>query len=119
MALVHSLPTAGPGALLRRRLWLPLLAVVLFWTASCREADEVRRYQAPRVEHRALALSLPDYQPAKDWKKKERGRSEFARFRETFQAGEAEVSVSVFGGNVGDLLSNINRWRGKVGLDPV
>ncbi len=41
-----------------------------------------------------------------------------------FQAGSppevmADMSVSVFPGDVGGQLANINRWRGQVGLGPV
>ena len=31
----------------------------------------------------------------------------------------AEVAVSVFPGDVGGLLANVNRWRGQIGLGPV
>ncbi len=41
----------------------------------------------------------------------------------TFKAGEGanalEVAISVFPGDVGGLLGNINRWRGQVGLGPI
>ena len=35
------------------------------------------------------------------------------------ESGEAEVSVTVFPGDVGGLLANINRWRNQIGLDPL
>lgn len=31
----------------------------------------------------------------------------------------AEVSVVALGGAAGGLLSNVNRWRGQIGLDPI
>lgn len=31
----------------------------------------------------------------------------------------AEIAVSVFPGDVGGLMANINRWRGQIGLGPV
>lgn len=31
----------------------------------------------------------------------------------------AEVAVSVFPGDVGGLLANVNRWRGQIGMGPV
>lgn len=41
----------------------------------------------------------------------------------TFKAGEGatavEVAISVFPGDVGGLLGNVNRWRGQVGLGPI
>ncbi len=33
--------------------------------------------------------------------------------------GEAEISVTVFPGDVGGLLANINRWRSQIGLQRV
>ena len=30
----------------------------------------------------------------------------------------AEIAVSVFPGDVGGLLANVNRWRGQIGLEP-
>jgi len=92
---------------------------IVFSAAGCGEPDEVRRYRVPRVEHRAVALSLPDYQAPKDWKPKDRQRGEFARFKQSYQVGKSEVSVTAFAGSVGSLLQNINRWRDKVGLEPV
>jgi len=40
-------------------------------------------------------------------------------FRATGEAGEADISVTTFPGDVGGVLGNINRWRGQVGLGPV
>ena len=41
----------------------------------------------------------------------------------TFRAGDAsspvEVSVTVFPGDTGGLLANVNRWRQQVGLGPI
>ena len=44
--------------------------------------------------------------------------------RATFLVGgadgqSAEIAVSVFPGDVGGLVANINRWRGQIGLGPV
>jgi hypothetical protein len=33
--------------------------------------------------------------------------------------GKAEVTVSMFPGDVGGLLANVNRWRGQIGLAPI
>jgi hypothetical protein len=35
-----------------------------------------------------------------------------------FDAGEASVTISAFGGPVGGLIPNINRWREQIGLEP-
>jgi hypothetical protein len=91
-----------------------LVLAAAFFLAGCKEADDVEHYRVQRVERGTTAMSFPDYQPAKDWKKKDRGRTKFARFRETFEAGKAEVSVSVFGRGLGTLLQNVNRYRKEV-----
>ena len=37
----------------------------------------------------------------------------------TLTDGQAEIAISAFGGNVGGILANVNRWRGQVKLPPV
>ena len=37
----------------------------------------------------------------------------------SYAVGAAEVAITVFPGDVGGVLANVNRWRGQVGLDPV
>jgi hypothetical protein len=37
----------------------------------------------------------------------------------TLTDGTADVAISSFGGNVGGVLANVNRWRQQVGLPPV
>jgi len=36
----------------------------------------------------------------------------------TFRAGDAEAFVTPLAGLAGDLSSNVNRWRGQIGLPP-
>lgn len=42
-----------------------------------------------------------------------------ANFRVSDANGNAEVAVTVFPGDVGGTLANVNRWRGQIGLDPL
>ncbi|MGB0372401.1 MAG: hypothetical protein ACPGN3_13795 [Opitutales bacterium] len=35
------------------------------------------------------------------------------------EAGQAELSITAFPGDVGGLAANINRWRGQIGLEPL
>ncbi len=37
----------------------------------------------------------------------------------SFSAGETQVAVTKFGGDVGGMLANVNRWRSQVGLSPI
>lgn len=41
-----------------------------------------------------------------------------ANFRIEDENGAAELTVTVFPGDVGGRLGNINRWRGQIGLEP-
>ena len=42
-----------------------------------------------------------------------------ASFLASGKTGKAEVSVSMFPGDVGGVLANVNRWRGQLGLSPI
>ena len=55
----------------------------------------------------------PDWQPGK--------QSSMRRASYVVNGAEghsAEIAVSVFPGDVGGLLANVNRWRGQLGLEP-
>ena len=41
-----------------------------------------------------------------------------ARFEAAGEGGKAEITVSMFPGDVGGTVANVNRWRGQVGLAP-
>jgi hypothetical protein len=57
----------------------------------------------------------PQWTVPADWKEGAPGPMRRAQF----SAPGVEVVVSVFPGDVGGLLANINRWRGQIGLGPV
>jgi len=62
----------------------------------------------------------PDWQVPPDWKEQPPSQMLLAKFLLSGNAGaKAEVTVSVFPGDTGGLLANVNRWRGQVGLRPV
>ena len=42
-----------------------------------------------------------------------------ANFRVAGERGNAEITVTVFPGDVGGNLANINRWRGQIGLEAI
>ncbi|MCG8403298.1 MAG: hypothetical protein MJA84_17135 [Firmicutes bacterium] len=68
----------------------------------------------PTVAPQGIAWTLPE-----GWKE----TASQSSFRlATFIAGsgesEAEIAVTRLGGSGGSLLSNVNRWRGQIGLDP-
>jgi hypothetical protein len=62
----------------------------------------------------------PDWQVPTDWKEQPPSQMLLAKFLLSGNGGaKAEVTVSVFPGDTGGLLANVNRWRGQVGLQPV
>jgi hypothetical protein len=50
-----------------------------------------------------------------DWQ----ARAVSAMRKGSYTVGEAEVAITVFAGDVGGVLANVNRWRGQAGLAPV
>lgn len=68
-------------------------------------------------------VGAPTYTPPAGWTKKTNPPDKMASIRRvaTFEAGQgeriAEVTIVVFTGQ-GDIYSNIERWRGMVGLPP-
>jgi len=61
----------------------------------------------------APAVNLPT---PKEWQPVAPGPMQDAKYT---TAGGAEVSVSIFPGQVGGVLANVNRWRGQLGLGAV
>lgn len=54
------------------------------------------------------------------WKSAPATAMRYASFTVTGDNGDTgDISVSVFGGEAGGDLANVNRWRGQVGLEPV
>lgn len=98
------------------------------------DADAARRaaHAAAGIEEpaggaaQASAPSAVTYEAPSDW---ERGqlvvsRSAFAVPREAaFIVNEdsrsAEITITALGAAAGDVLPNVNRWRGQIGLEPV
>ena len=56
----------------------------------------------------------PQWVVPKDWQP---GKTSSMR-RASFAVTGAEIAVTVFPGDVGGLLANLNRWRGQIGLEP-
>lgn len=61
----------------------------------------------------ALKWTLP-----KGWTEGEAGGMRFATLKPPI-AGKVEVSVVMLAGAGGGELSNVNRWRGQIGLSPI
>lgn len=61
--------------------------------------------------------ALPQWQPPPDWQSQPPGQMVLASFTAGDEAGgKVAVNISMFPGDVGGLLANVNRWRAQVGL---
>ncbi len=65
----------------------------------------------------APAADGPTWAKPAGWAEKPRTAMRLGNF--TAAAGQAEITVMTFPGDVGGLLANVNRWRGQSGLPPV
>ncbi|MGJ8638170.1 MAG: hypothetical protein ACSHYA_02150 [Opitutaceae bacterium] len=100
-----------------------------------KETREVNMPSPPTAEKTAPPASsmnvLPGMQAAADaagelsytvpegWTEMPASGIRKANFRVEDENGSAELTVTVFPGDVGGRLGNINRWRQQIGLDPV
>jgi hypothetical protein len=57
-----------------------------------------------------------DWQAPADWQSRPASAMRKATFVIPGAAGESELSVTAFPGDVGGELANVNRWRGQAGL---
>ncbi len=86
-----------------------LVAAGAFAFTACQK-EEIRVYRAPR-EKPALADLVPSH-----WQQMAAGQMQQAKFQIIREDKTVEVTLSIFPGDAGGLLANINRWRGQVGL---
>jgi len=61
----------------------------------------------------------PQWDVPKEWKPGSPSSMRKGSFAFSDSGGAADISVTVFPGDVGGTLSNVNRWRGQIGLEPV
>jgi hypothetical protein len=125
---------------------IPIAALALLFT-GCDKAEPVT-YQIPKEERNAdmpqqsevtapaqpapgkmqvmpgmaeAAQAAPDlsYAVPEAWEEFPAQSIRKANFRVKDASGSAEITVTVFPGDVGGMLGNINRWRGQIGLDAI
>ncbi len=63
--------------------------------------------------------SKPAWDVPAGWQEVPPSQMLLAKFLINGNDGKADVTVSVFPGDVGGVLANVNRWRGQIGLEPV
>lgn len=68
----------------------------------------------PTANGSDLAWSAPA-----DWKPKPAGAMRKGSFTVSGAAGDADLSITAFPGDVGGELANLNRWRGQIQLGPL
>jgi hypothetical protein len=72
---------------------------------------------APVAEPAAAPVTpSADWKIPAGWTEVAAGPMQQAKFN---VGGKADVTLSIFPGEAGGLLINVNRWRGQVGLKPV
>lgn len=146
MAAIPGIGAMRPGAVCTFWMIPPttppvrLLLVMLLAAAvvGCDRDDEIRTYTVAKPAEPATGTAAHSPDDGHDHAAEARPEAELAwavpeGWRRvpgdrpmrvaTFEAGEAtapvEVVVSVFPGDTGGLLANVNRWRGQVGLAPI
>ena len=99
-----------------------LLSVIMI--SSCRP-DPIQTFKLPKQTvfvARLQPASVLDWNIPAAWRKQTAGRMVKESYRldqQTDPAVAVVVSISVFPGEVGSLLSNINRWRNQLTLPAI
>jgi hypothetical protein len=112
---------AGADELVRaqRPAFLDFLKSIQFGAASAAGAVPAPAAPAGVAPPAAAPAGKPQWSVPAGWQEQAPGPMVIARFALAHQDAKAEVTVSVFPGDTGGLLANVNRWRGQVGLAPV
>jgi hypothetical protein len=66
----------------------------------------------------AAASGRPQWTVPGGWREAAPTQMLLARFEAGDDSGKAEITVSMFPGDVGGTVANVNRWRGQIGLAP-
>lgn len=102
-----------------KHLLLCLPLSLLFVYSGCKKA-EVTTYTIPKESRPSPLKNNPSWKIPSDWQEQETVPPRKASYQvDDPQGRRGEVSVSLFPGEVGGLLANINRLRGQLGLEPV
>lgn len=73
----------------------------------------------PGMTEAAAAVDTPAWQVPAAWEQLDPTPIRKGNFRVGYGPRSAEITVTVFPGDVGGLLANVNRWRQQIGLGPV
>ncbi len=132
---------------MRSRALIPTLSLATLLLAACGD-DKVEVYRVPKEKEAdmpaasdpgaaagpaapAPGASMADtavptasgsdlsWQAPASWVQKPAGAMRKASFSVPADAGECDLSVTAFPGDVGGELANVNRWRGQIALPPL
>src|SRR5688572_9695207 len=86
-------------------------------------AETTQLAQAPSGEkpvsantEKSPAAGKPNFKAPENWKTKAPGAMVASAYNVEDAAGQAEVTISKFPGDVGGMVANIQRWKGQLGL---
>jgi len=120
-----------------RLQFLSVFILIVVWVWGCDRDDKVVVYTTPKETPRAPAApgstptpvidtaNLPPSQPEIQWTVPQGwkqlpgdGQMRFASFQVLPDHPEIQLSVIPLGAEAADLLPNVTRWQGQVGLQP-
>lgn len=87
--------------------------------AKTSQSEEPKMQVLPGMQSFADSASGISYQTPDSWTEFPPSSIRKANFKIDNASGTAEVSVTVFPGDVGGTLANINRWRQQISLSPI
>jgi hypothetical protein len=86
---------------------------------SAPQSSESNMQVLPGMQSFAESASGITYQTPSTWTEFPPTSIRKANFKIDNASGTAEVSITVFPGDVGGTLANINRWRQQIQLEPI
>jgi hypothetical protein len=73
---------------------------------------------SPALDSTAPSSDRPNWEVPAGWRETPPTQMLLARFEVAGADGKAEITVSMFPGDVGGTVANVNRWRRQIGLEP-
>lgn len=128
---------------MKNGVYYGLLALAAAVLSGCDSRPDVATYPVPKEhQHTAAAPSAagggqqmralpgmaeatahahqPEWRAPQEWRPLPTNNIRRGAWNVSNPAGaQAEVTVTVFAGDVGGLLQNVNRWRGQIGLGDI
>jgi len=114
-----------------RAVLLAACSVALLALAGCEDKNEIRSYQTPK-ETPGVVNAAPAQPVAaatgeepihwglpEGWTQQPGDDIRFATLTDARTDPPLTVTVTKLPARAGDLLANVNRWRGQLGLDPI